>query len=248
MWDGAALNASVPSSWQHSSTVGFVFARGGSKGVPGKNLRPLEGVPPIARSIRIALASKYIGAVVVSTDDEEIAEVALREGAFVPALRPEELATDNASAWLTAPSLSDAVEPGMHNAGKPLVDVNILKSSIVANTSTQVSTAIVDATTKAAAEHPKLKKAFAKTTGPKLEAFKKNMNDFLCEQMKGPCKYEGKDMRAAHKGMGATEAQWEAFVEVFVKALTDGGVGEAERDEILDLITPLHDEVLNKKK
>ncbi len=107
---------------------------------------------------------------------------------------------------------------------------------------------IVGATTKAAMEHPKLKKAFAKTTGPKLEAFKKSMNDFLCEQMKGPCKYEGKDMRAAHKGMGVTEAQWEAFVEVFVKALTDGGVGDAERDEILDLITPLHDEVLNKKK
>lgn len=105
------MSASEPSSWQHPSTVGFVFARGGSKGVPGKNLRPLKGVPPIARSIRIALASKYIGAVVVSTDDEEIAEVALREGAFVPALRPEELATDNASEWTAWQHAIEALVP-----------------------------------------------------------------------------------------------------------------------------------------
>lgn len=93
------MTAPAPSSEVIPSTVGFVFARGGSKGVPGKNLRPLGGVPPIARSIRAALASKYVGAVVVSTDDDDIAEVALREGAFVPALRPDELATDNAPEW-----------------------------------------------------------------------------------------------------------------------------------------------------
>ncbi len=102
--------------------------------------------------------------------------------------------------------------------------------------------AVVDGTLKGAAAHPKLKKSFAKITGPKLETLKKDLNDFLCEQMKGTCKYEGKDMRIL------TEAQWEPFVEVFVKALSDAGVGEAERDEALTLLTPLHDEMLPKKK
>lgn len=79
--------------------VGFVFARGGSKGVPGKNIRPIAGVPLLAYSIRAALASSYIETVVVSTDDAAIADVAIREGAHVPFLRPKELATDSAAEW-----------------------------------------------------------------------------------------------------------------------------------------------------
>lgn len=58
------------------SITAFIFARGGSKGVPGKNIRPLAGKPLISHSIESALQSKYVERVIVSTDDDEIARVA----------------------------------------------------------------------------------------------------------------------------------------------------------------------------
>lgn len=76
--------------------VGFVFARGGSKSVPRKNLRLAGGKPLIAWAIECALASRHITRVVVSTDDEEIAAVAEAHGAEVPFMRPAELAGDDA--------------------------------------------------------------------------------------------------------------------------------------------------------
>ncbi|MFT4802836.1 MAG: CMP-N-acetylneuraminic acid synthetase [Psychroserpens sp.] len=81
-------------------TVGFIFARGGSKGLPGKNIRPLAGKPLIAWSIEHARAVKRIERVIVSTDSQEIADVAREFGAEVPFIRPEELAQDNSSEWL----------------------------------------------------------------------------------------------------------------------------------------------------
>ncbi|MCH2209854.1 MAG: acylneuraminate cytidylyltransferase family protein [Fuerstiella sp.] len=76
------------------NTLGFVFARGGSKGLPNKNLRLLGGKPLIAHSIEAALASRSLDRIVVSTDDSEIAAVAEKFGAEVPFLRPAHLATD----------------------------------------------------------------------------------------------------------------------------------------------------------
>ena len=76
--------------------LGLIPARGGSKGLPGKNLRLLAGKPLIAWTIGAALAARTLDAVVVSTDDEEIARVATDLGAEVPFLRPVELATDEA--------------------------------------------------------------------------------------------------------------------------------------------------------
>jgi len=72
-------------------------ARGGSKGLPGKNIRDLAGKPLIAHSIDQAKQSRYIDRVVVSTDSDEIARVARSFGAEVPFLRPAELATDKSS-------------------------------------------------------------------------------------------------------------------------------------------------------
>jgi CMP-N-acetylneuraminic acid synthetase len=78
----------------------FIFARGGSKGLPRKNIRPLGGKPLIGHAIATARASQYISRVIVSTDDEEIAEVAQEHGGEVPSLRPAELAGDTAAEWL----------------------------------------------------------------------------------------------------------------------------------------------------
>ena len=74
----------------------MIPARGGSKGIPRQNVALLGGKPLIAYSIESALRSRYITRVIVSTDDQEIAEVARAFGAEVPFLRPAELATDHA--------------------------------------------------------------------------------------------------------------------------------------------------------
>jgi CMP-N,N'-diacetyllegionaminic acid synthase len=75
------------------SAVALIPARSGSERVPGKNIRPLAGHPLLAYSIAAARESGLFEQVVVSTDSEEIASVATRYGAEVPALRPAELAT-----------------------------------------------------------------------------------------------------------------------------------------------------------
>lgn len=80
--------------------VAFIFARGGSKGLPGKNIRLLGDKPLIAWSIAHALAVKRIERVIVSTDSEEIAVVARVYGAEVPFIRPTELAKDNSPEWM----------------------------------------------------------------------------------------------------------------------------------------------------
>ena len=91
--------------------LAVIPARGGSKGIPHKNIRNFAGYPLIAYSIAAALQSELVTRVIVSTDDPEIAEVARQCGADVPFLRPPELAQDatsdlpvfqHALAWLTS--------------------------------------------------------------------------------------------------------------------------------------------------
>jgi N-acylneuraminate cytidylyltransferase/CMP-N,N'-diacetyllegionaminic acid synthase len=76
------------------SILAVIPARGGSKGIPGKNIKKLSGKPLIAYTIEQARASKYIDRIVVSTDDDAIANVARRYGAEVPFMRPKSLARD----------------------------------------------------------------------------------------------------------------------------------------------------------
>ena len=80
--------------------VALICARGGSKGLPGKNIRPLAGRPLIAWAIDRAAAVKRIERVIVSTDAKEIASVAREAGAETPFLRPAELARDDSPEWL----------------------------------------------------------------------------------------------------------------------------------------------------
>lgn len=80
--------------------LALIPARGGSKGVPRKNVRLLAGKPLIAYAIETALSSKFIDRVVVSTEDAEIASIARRYGAEVPFMRPRELARDDSPEWI----------------------------------------------------------------------------------------------------------------------------------------------------
>lgn len=77
------------------SILAVIPARGGSKGIPRKNIKPLMGKPLIGWSIDAAMQSSYINRIVVSTEDEEIAFVARELGADVPFMRPAELAADD---------------------------------------------------------------------------------------------------------------------------------------------------------
>lgn len=77
--------------------VSIIPARGGSKGVPRKNIKLLGRKPLISYAIKAALASKYIDRVIVSTDNEEIAEIAKKNKAEVPFIRPSELAQDTST-------------------------------------------------------------------------------------------------------------------------------------------------------
>lgn len=88
-------------------TLGLIPARGGSKGIPRKNIRLMAGKPLIAWTIEAALCSTRLDAVVVSTDDEEIAEVSRAVGAQVPFIRPAELAADD----------TPGIDPVLHAMG-----------------------------------------------------------------------------------------------------------------------------------
>lgn len=81
---------------ENKKVLAVIPARGGSKGVPKKNIKPLNGIPLIAHSILEAKKSKYITELIVSTDSEEIADVAKKYDANVPFIRPSEIATDKA--------------------------------------------------------------------------------------------------------------------------------------------------------
>jgi CMP-N,N'-diacetyllegionaminic acid synthase len=100
-------------------TIATICARGGSKGLPGKNIRPFAGRPLIAHTIAQALACPAIDGVYVSTDDERIAEVARQAGATVPYLRPAELATDQAGKLPAVEHLVRRLEA----AGEPIARI-----------------------------------------------------------------------------------------------------------------------------
>ena len=77
------------------NVIGVILARGGSKGIPKKNIKTIVGKPLIAWTIEAAIESGVFTNIVVSTDCEEIAAVAKAFGAEVPFMRPEELAQDH---------------------------------------------------------------------------------------------------------------------------------------------------------
>ena len=81
----------------NKKVLAIIPARGGSKGLPGKNIKELCGKPLIAWSIEVARACRNIDRIVVSTDDDQIAEVAKKYGIELPFMRPAELATDTTS-------------------------------------------------------------------------------------------------------------------------------------------------------
>lgn len=93
-------------------TLAVIPARGGSKRVPGKNIRPLLGLPAMAYTIRAALESGVFDRVVVSTDSEEIARVAREHGAELPFVRQASLADDHTPVSAATVDALERLDPG----------------------------------------------------------------------------------------------------------------------------------------
>jgi hemoglobin len=84
---------------------------------------------------------------------------------------------------------------------------------------------------------------FKKTDMKKLKG---NLVDQICEATGGPCKYKGKSMADAHKGMKITEDEWKATVADLVKALDKNKVPQAEKDDLLKPLAAMHDDIVGK--
>lgn len=105
-----------------------VFARGGSKGIPGKNLRPLCGIPLVGYAVEAARASSRIDRVLISTDDPDIADAAREHGAEVPFMRPGRLARDDTPEWLAWRHMLETLG-GDDGAGLPSALVSVPPTS-----------------------------------------------------------------------------------------------------------------------
>jgi hemoglobin len=106
---------------------------------------------------------------------------------------------------------------------------------------------LVDKVAENVTQDPAVNKAFKKTTGAKLEAFKKQLTDQLCELTGGPCEYHGKDMKTAHKGMKITEAQFDSFVNDLKLALAELHIEEAEQNELVEKLAPMKEDIVEVK-
>ncbi|MDC0587004.1 pseudaminic acid cytidylyltransferase [Gammaproteobacteria bacterium] len=99
--------------------IAIIPARGGSKRIPRKNIKNFAGKPMISYAIKTAIESKIFSKIIVSTDDDEIAEVALEQGAEVPFLRPKDLADDYTP---TVPVIANAIRT-LKELGENISDV-----------------------------------------------------------------------------------------------------------------------------
>ena len=109
-------------------------------------------------------------------------------------------------------------------------------------------TAVVDEFVANCAADPKINGFFAKTAADpaRLKKFKANLVDQICEASGGPCKYKGKDMKSAHKGMGVSGADFDALVGDLVKALDKFKVPEKEKGELLGALGPMKGDIVEK--
>jgi hemoglobin len=108
--------------------------------------------------------------------------------------------------------------------------------------------AVVDTFVKNLQADTRVSKSFAKLKDAKLEHFKQMLVDQICEVSGGDCKYSGKNMKDAHKGMKINESQFNALLEDLKAALEEQKVGENDRNDLFALLAPMKDEIVEVKK
>lgn len=102
--------------YKEKKILGIITARGGSKGIPRKNIKLLQGKPLIAYTIQAVAASQYLTRCIVSTDDEEITTVARDFGADIPFMRPAGLAEDNSTSLEVVQHALKTLKDTVHEA------------------------------------------------------------------------------------------------------------------------------------
>ena len=109
--------------------------------------------------------------------------------------------------------------------------------------------AVVDDFVANCAADTRISKFFAATAADKtrLTTFKNNLVDQICEASGGPCKYKGKDMKAAHAGMGISTADFDALVEDLTKSLNKFKVAKTDQDQLLAVLGPMRAVIVEKK-
>ena len=109
-------------------------------------------------------------------------------------------------------------------------------------------TAVVEEFVNNCAGDSRINKFFADTAKDKkrLAKFKTNLINQICQASGGPCKYTGKDMKTAHKGMGITDADFTALVEDLVKALDKFKVGATEKNELLGALGGMKGDIVGQ--
>lgn len=107
---------------------------------------------------------------------------------------------------------------------------------------------LVDAFVANVAADTRINKRFARVAGDTaaMRQFKQKLVDQVCAGAGGPCTYAGLDMKAAHQGMGITDADFDALVEDLVKALDGAGVPQKEKDELLAILGPMRADMVIK--
>lgn len=119
--------------------IAIIPARGGSKGLPGKNIKLLNGKPLIAYTIEAALSSKFIDRVIVSTDSNQIANIAIDSGAEVPFIRPEYLSTDRS---LAIDNYIYTIDRLIKGTGEKISEFIVLQPTSPLRTSNDINNAI----------------------------------------------------------------------------------------------------------
>jgi hemoglobin len=104
--------------------------------------------------------------------------------------------------------------------------------------------AVVDEFATIVIADERINKKFARSN---LERLKFEVVEKICEVTGGPCKYTGRDMKTAHKNMGVTEGEFNAFVENLVKALDKFNVGATEKNELLNILAPMKSQIVEVK-
>jgi hemoglobin len=113
----------------------------------------------------------------------------------------------------------------------------------------QAIAAVVDEFVGRVAADNRINHFFAATASSpaRLASFKMKLVDQICEASGGPCKYTGKDMNTAHRGMGISTADFNALVEDLVGALDKFKVGAAEKSQLLGVLGPMQGQIVEKK-
>ena len=93
---------------------------------------------------------------------------------------------------------------------------------------------------------PRVNARFKDLKPPDVEKLKTNVSDQVCDATGGPCTYLGRDMKAVHKGMNITEAEWNATVENLVKALDKRNVAKKDQEELISLLAPMKKDIVGQ--